>query len=350
MQYEKAPSDMFFESEIRPEQDGRFLLDSLCERFTYHSRIDWVDRLTRGLVTLNGEVAGVDSIAHRGDKVVYHVENYSEPEVPTNFTTVFEDDEFLLVAKPAGVPVHHTGRIFYNTFAAIIRRAFDCESATPMHRLDRDTGGLMLFAKDASTASRFQKNLDRILLRKFYLAVVPAGFPDGPVPDEHHFAKHGRRVSVDKDGFVDCVMPLREDPADPIRLRMHHFYDGKPCHTRFRKLFSVEHPDLGTLDVVEAELLTGRKHQIRAHLAELGFPIVGDRLYSHGGAYYDKMTRGELGEDDYRVLGAHHQMLFAYRVQIRLPYWDEPREFSSFDFPPDMAQLLAASVDRLKSK
>ena len=108
---------MFFESEIRPEQDGRFLLDSLCERFTYHSRIDWVDRLTRGLVTLNGEVAGVESIAHRGDKVVYHVENYTEPEVPTNFTTVFEDDEFLLVAKPAGVPVHHTGRIFYNTFA-----------------------------------------------------------------------------------------------------------------------------------------------------------------------------------------------------------------------------------------
>lgn len=327
MEFSKAPSDMFFESEVRPEQEGRLLLDSLCERFTYHSREDWIDRLTRGLVTVNGAVANVDTIAHRGDKVVYHVENYSEPEVPTNFSTVFEDDEFLVVAKPAGVPVHHTGRIFYNTFAAIIRRAFDCESATPMHRLDRDTGGLMLFAKDASTASRFQKNLDRILLRKLYLAVVPAGFP-GVHADEMH------------DGFLDCKLPLREDPNDSIRLRMHYFEDGKPCHTRFRKISTVNHPKLGALDVVEAELMTGRKHQIRAHLAELGFPIVGDRLYSHGGIYYDKMTRGELTEDDFEVLGAHHQMLYAYKAQILLPYWDEPREFTNEDFPPDMAKLF----------
>lgn len=334
MQFSKAPSDMFFESEVRPEQEGRLLLDSLCERFTYHSREDWVDRLTRGLVTVNGTAATVETIAHRGDKVIYHVENYTEPEVPTNFTNVFEDDEFLVVAKPAGVPVHHTGRIFYNTFAAIIRRAFDCESATPMHRLDRDTGGLMLFAKDASTASRFQKNLDRILLRKFYLAVVPAGFP-------------GVHAAELKDGCLDCTFPLREDPEDSIRLRMHRFEDGKPCHTRFKKLFSVQHPTLGAMDVVEAELLTGRKHQIRAHLAELGFPIVGDRLYSHGGVYYDKMTRGELTEEDFSVLGAHHQMLYAYRVEILLPYWDEPREFKSTDFPPDMSELLGDFLTNL---
>ena len=94
----------------------------------------------------------------------------------------------------------------------------------------------------------------------------------------------------------------------------------------------------------------GGQDHVRRHLAELGFPIVGDRLYSHGGAYYDKMTRGELGEDDYRVLGAHHQMLYAYRVQIRLPYWNEPREFRNFDFPPDMGKILAASMDRLKLK
>ena len=55
----KAPSDMYFESVVRPEQHGRPLLDSLCERFTYHSREDWIDRLSRGLVTVNGEVAGV---------------------------------------------------------------------------------------------------------------------------------------------------------------------------------------------------------------------------------------------------------------------------------------------------
>ena len=317
----KAPSDMFFESEVRPEYEGRLLLDSLSDRFTYHSREDWIDRLTRGLVTINGNVANVSTIAHRGDKVVYHVENYSEPEVPTDFETVFEDDEFILVAKPAGVPVHHTGRIFYNTFAAIIRREFDSETATPMHRLDRDTGGLILFARYGETAARFQKNLDRILLRKYYLAVVRGRFPEGE---------------------VDCKMPLREDPEDPIRLRMHHFEDGKECHTRFKLVRPLKCPEIGPeLSLVEAELLTGRKHQIRAHLAEMGYPIVGDRLYYRNGIYYEKLSRGlTLTDEEYKELGAHNQMLYAYKVELQLPYWDKPRVFESHAFPEDMAKLL----------
>ncbi|MCQ2063115.1 MAG: RluA family pseudouridine synthase [Fibrobacter sp.] len=348
----KAPSDMYFESVVRPEQNNRFLLDSLCERFTYHSREDWIDRLTRGLVTLNGQVATVESIAHTDDKVVYHVENYTEPEVPTDFTTVFEDDEFMVVAKPAGTPVHHTGHIFYNTFAAIVRRATDCDTATPMHRLDRDTGGLMLFAKYAESAARFQKNLDRILLRKFYLAVVEGEFPEG----EMH-----------------CEFPLREVDDDPIRLRMHHVEGGKPCHTVFKRIAVLPgssgsgtngSSDCGsnsgsngssgssknTRTLVEAELITGRKHQIRAHLAELGFPIVGDRLYGHGGVYYEKMARGGgLTEEDFQVLGAHSQMLYAYKAEIQLPYWREPRTFESHDFPDEMKRVVEPVIGNLLS-
>lgn len=328
----KAPSDMYFESVVRPEQNNRLLLDSLCERFTYHSREDWIDRLARGLVTLNGETATVESIAHTDDKVVYHVENYTEPEVPTDFKIVFEDDEFMVVAKPAGTPVHHTGHIFYNTFAAIVRRATDCETATPMHRLDRDTGGLMLFAKYAESAARFQKNLDRILLRKFYLAVVEGEFPEG----EMH-----------------CELPLREVPDDPIRLRMHHVEGGKACHTVFKRIAVLPGgtnsgigTNGGTRSIVEAELITGRKHQIRAHLSELGFPIVGDRLYSHGGVYYEKMARGGgLAEEDFQVLGAHYQMLYAYKAEIQLPYWNEPKTFTSFDFPDEMKNLIGNNLE-----
>lgn len=339
---------MYFESVVQPEHEGWLLLESLCARFTYHSREDWTEKLQRGLVAINGATANVETVAHKNDKVVYHVENYTEPEVPTDYDVVFEDDEFMVVAKPAGVPVHHTGRIFYNTFTSIIRRGTDYETATPMHRLDRDTGGLMLFAKYAETASRFQKNLDRILLRKFYLAVVRGNFP----------------------GEVDCQMPLREDPEDRIRLRMHHFEDGKPCHTRFRKLKGGAMPAVVPLasaavgenavsaampySVVEAELLTGRKHQIRAHLSELGYPILGDRLYSFDGRYYEKMTdkvaearaRGELSQEnaltdeDYAVLGGRSHMLYAYKAEIQLPYWKEPRIFISEKYPEDMAKLV----------
>ena len=330
-----APRDMFFESVVRPEQNGRPLLDSLAERFTYHSREEWSEKISRGLVTVNGNPATLETLGYRGDKVVYHVENYSEPEVPTCYETLFEDEEFLLVAKPAGVPVHHTGRIFYNTFTAIIRRGFDCETATPMHRLDRDTGGIMLFAKNADTASRFQKHLDRILLRKFYLAVVPGEFPEGE---------------------VRCDLPLAENPAAPIRIRMYHDPAGKPCTTIFRRLALLPGAAAETAaaestaggscrSLVECELVTGRKHQIRAHLSELGFPIVGDRLYSHEGKFYQKMSGGgALSEEDFAILGSRHQMLYAYKVQLQLPYWNAPRVFSNFSFEVEMGAALA-SVD-----
>lgn len=336
-----VPSDMYFESVVQPEHEGWPLLKSLCARFTYHSEMDWADKLARGLVSVNGAVANVSTVAHKNDKVVYHVENYTEPEVPTHYNVIFEDDEFMLIAKPAGVPVHHTGRIFYNTFTSIVRRGTDCETATPMHRLDRDTGGVMLFAKYAESAARFQKNLDRILLKKFYMAVVRGDFPEEA---------------------VDCQMALREDPDDRIRIRMHHFDDGKPCHTVFRKITGgirsgvneAGEPCEEVYSVVECELITGRKHQIRAHLSELGYPILGDRLYSFGGKFYEKMTdkvaearaRGELSSEDalsaedFAVLGAKSQMLYAYKAEIQLPYWKEPRTFESHDFPEEMKVLV----------
>lgn len=336
-----VPSDMYFESVVQPEHEGWLLLDSLCARFTYHSKMDWADKLARGLVSINGIVANASTVAHRNDKVVYHVENYTEPDVPTDFEVIFEDEEFMLVAKPAGIPVHHTGRIFYNTFTAVVRRGTDYETATPMHRLDRDTGGIMLFAKYAETAARFQKNLDRILLKKFYMAVVRGNFPEGT---------------------VDCQMALREDPEDRLRLRMHHFEDGKACHTIFRKVASGTRQSVNEAgetseepySVVEAELITGRKHQIRAHLAELGYPILGDRLYSFDGRYYEKMSnavadaraRGELSledsltDNDFAVLGAKSQMLYAYKAEIQLPYWKESRTFESRNFPKEMTALV----------
>ena len=353
---------MYFESVVQPEHNGWLLLDSLCARFTYHSKMDWADKISRGLVTLNGEVANASTVAHKNDKVVYHVENYTEPDVPTDFEVIFEDEEFMLVAKPAGIPVHHTGRIFYNTFTAVVRRGTDYETATPMHRLDRDTGGIMLFAKYAETAARFQKNLDRILLKKFYMAVVRGEFPEGEaglsaVPECARAC-----IRMLPEGGMNCEMSLREDPEDRLRLRMHYFQDGKPCHTIFRKVGGGIRDAINEkgeafkepYSVVECELITGRKHQIRAHLSELGYPILGDRLYSFEGRYYEKMSenvaaaraRGELSQEDalsetdLAVLGARSHMLYAYKAEIQLPYWKESRIFESRDFPEDMKVLV----------
>lgn len=312
MANEVAPSEMFFESVVRPEFEGKPLILALSERFTYHSAEEWRQKILEGGVLLNGELPRELSAVHRGDKIRYRVRGYREPEVDTSFKTVFEDDEFLLVEKPAGIPIHHTGRIFFNTFTGVLRRTFGNEELTPMHRLDRDTGGLMLFAKTSDTAARFQRHLERILLRKFYLAVVPGEFPES----------------------LDCNIPLSEKANAAIRSQMFPNPEGKVCRTLFRRLKVFEATfgrNSGKFSLVEAELLTGRKHQIRAHLAALGFPILGDRLYSHEGCYYLKLAKGPLTAEDYAMLGAKFQMLFAYKVVLELPYWDEPR---TFEVPP----------------
>lgn len=313
---------MTFESIVRPEHQGFLLLDSLCERFTYHSREDWIEKIKSGAVWVNGALATEETRVSTGNQILYQIDNYEEPDVPTHFKVLFEDDEFLLVDKPAGVPIHHTGRIFYNTFTSILRRAFSNEEITPMHRLDRDTGGLMLFSKTRDTATRFQRHLDRILLRKIYLAVVHGRFPK----------------EIER-----CDLPLQERDDSRIHLKMYSCSDGKPCSTLFR-LIKVRENNFkslsGPFSFVEAELVTGRKHQIRAHLSTLGYPIVADRLYGHDGFYYEKMLKGPLTPDDYAVLGAENQMLHAYKVLLQLPYFKEPQWFESEAFTPEMKQML----------
>jgi RluA family pseudouridine synthase len=316
-----CPQKMHFESVVRPDHKGLTLVQYLSTRFNYHTQTEWEAHLEAGRVTIAGRVAQANDAVTPGDAVIYTVDDYSEPNVPTHYETIWEDEEFLLVGKPAGAPIHSTGRIFYNTFTSVLRRVFDNEELQPMHRLDRDTSGIMLFAKTHDTASRYQKNLDRILLRKIYRVVVPGIFPEGETV---------------------CQLPLREDPAAPVRAMMKHTEDGKACHTIFNRL-AVMDSERGPLSILEAELITGRKHQIRAHLFALGFPILGDRIYSFGGEYYLKMVKEPLTEEDFAVLGSHNQMLHAQRVLMRLPYENEPRWFESACYTEEMQALLEIS-------
>lgn len=296
----EVPKTLFFESVVRNEERGKTLLEMLSARFTYHPSAEWERKIRDGFVSLNGNAGNPSDVLRAKDRIVYRVENYSEPEVPTDFDTLYSDDGFLVLSKPAGIPVHHTGRIFYNTFTGVVRRAFRNEEISPMHRLDRDTGGIMIFARDRDTAKRFEKSLDRILLRKIYVAVVRGEFPDGEIV---------------------CEKALRENPQSDIRIRMFPDDGGKPCKTVFRRI-GVLQPDSdgNVFSIVSAELFTGRKHQIRAHLSHLGYPVVGDKLYFREGEFYKKLSeRHFLDEADYRVLGARMQMLFAYSAKVKIP-------------------------------
>jgi len=108
--------------------------------------------------------------------------------------------------------------------------------------------------------------------------------------------------------------PLATLEESLVRCRMWPHPGGKPCRTLFHTLACTN-----SYSLLLAELQTGRRHQIRAHLAHLGHPLIGDKIYSHDGHYYLKRLDGELSEEDYLGLGARHHLLHAWSVNLQLP-------------------------------
>src|SRR5690606_37852737 len=266
-------------------------LGVLLRRFPYHSSREWRERIADGRVTLQGEAAPADVLLARGDLITYRVTGYDEPAVPLDFRELAVAGDLALVHKPAGLPVHKTGKIFVNVLANLYRRYKGDDAWTPLNRLDVETSGIVAFARGREALRRFAPHAPGTTWIKSYLAVV-TGVLEGP-------RTH--------DG------PLAEWPEHPIRSRMRVHPDGKPACTRFTPLTAVHGKTL-----VLVRPVTGRKHQIRAHLADLGFPIVGDKVYSHGGYYYlNRLNGTELTVEDNDVLGAPNQLQHACGLEIR---------------------------------
>lgn len=307
------PKELTLTCQITATEHGQRLLDLLTKRFAYHDREVWRHLLANGQVLLNGTTAQPGQLVNTGDDLTYHTLNHQEPDVSTEIETILETPELLLVGKPAGTPVSRTGLIVYNTFVNILRRHYQQEIHL-LHRLDRETSGLLLCARDKETCSRYQKELGNLITGKYYLAVIQ-GSLQKPI--------------------VTVTQPLATKEHSPIRCQMWVTTQGKASRTVFHTIASTDNYSL-----VLAELLTGRKHQIRAHLAYLGQPLLGDKMYSDGGKYYLKRLEEELTEQDYQQLGAHNHTLHAWAVRLKLPGRPEECYFSRI-FSEDMQKYLA---------
>jgi 23S rRNA pseudouridine1911/1915/1917 synthase len=298
--------------EISGREDGRLLLDLLTKRFPYHDRDLWEELIGTGLILVNNRRARKDQQLRAGDDLAYHADNHREPPVATNVEVILETRDLLLVGKPAGTPVSRTGLIIHNTLVNILRRRYRQEVHL-LHRLDRETSGLLLCARSKEACRDHQKNLNRIITGKYYLAVVK-----GQV----------NRLLIEVD------QPLATRDASPVRCRMWSVEHGQASRTIFHKIGAT-----GDHSLLLAELITGRKHQIRAHLAHLGHPLIGDKIYDHDGKYYLKRLAEDLSEADYLELGARNHTLHAWAVRMRLGEHPDKLHFSGI-FSADMEKYL----------
>lgn len=246
-----------------------------------------------------------------------------EPACERDFGVAYEDEEILVVDKPAGLPVHPSARYFHHTLTAVLReRQPEGEKWDIAHRLDRETSGLVACGKRPE-ATRALKGLFARpgAVQKEYLALVH-GWPE-------------------EDAFrLDQPLALLDHP---LRVKMGVVEDGKESLTEIRveARFSREVPWRGPeLALVRCFPHTGRQHQIRVHLAAAGHPIVGDKIYGPSDAYFVDFAEGRLSDEARAELVLERHALHAAALAFPHPSSGERLRVEA-PLPADMAELLS---------
>jgi 23S rRNA pseudouridine1911/1915/1917 synthase len=222
--------------------------------------------------------------------------------VPELFKIIYEDRELLAINKPAGLVCHPTKTDEYSSLISRVRLHLGPDSQPRLvNRLDRETSGVTLVAKDLATARELGRLWENRQVEKDYLAIVHGH------PREAH-------------GTVDA--PLGKDEQSRVAIKACVRADGAAAKTEYRveRRFTHDHLPFSLLLV---RPLTGRKHQILIHLAHHGYPIVGDKLYGGDEDLYLALVEDRLTPEQRRRLILPHHALharegrFAWRGQLR---------------------------------
>ena len=270
---------------------GRTVLGLLCERFARVPEETWRERIASGRVTVDGVAVPPSASLRAGQELVWDRPPWDEPEAPLCTAVLHADADLLAVAKPRGLPTLPGGGLFLESTLLTLVRRID-PAATPVHRLGRDTSGVVLFARTGTARSSLHGALRERRVRKVYRALC-AGHPS-------------------RDAF-DVDVPIGEVPYPPTGTLHAATPDGRPSRSR---VWVLERRDGARPEsLVEVEIETGRPHQIRIHLAAAGHPLVGDPLYGPGGLPLAGGT-AVPGDPGYR--------LHALRVELAHPRTGEP--------------------------
>jgi 23S rRNA pseudouridine1911/1915/1917 synthase len=249
-----------YREQVGPEAAGRTVLSHLTATRGHSSEEIWAERIDRGEVEIDGAPAGGDRILGLGQIVVWRRPPWDEPEVPTNFTVIHEDDSIVAVNKPSGLPTMPAGGYLEHTLMALVRQHYP--GASPLHRLGRFTSGLVLFARTPAAASTLARAWRDREVRKTYRALA-----EGTAATE--------RFDIDA-----AIGPVPHPVLGSVQAASG---EGKASHSLATVL--ERRPDDQTLFSVE--ITTGRPHQIRIHLAWAWHPMVGDPMYQAGGGLKD---------------------------------------------------------------
>ncbi|MGD0526410.1 MAG: RluA family pseudouridine synthase [Polyangiaceae bacterium] len=251
---------------------------------------------------------------------------WDETPVPVDVPIVYEDEHLMAVDKPAMLPVHPTARYHKNTLIKVLQAERpDVAFLSLGHRLDRETSGVMIVTKSRACDRALKKQLQaRVDIEKTYLALT-WGVPDRG--DGARSFRYERSMELDIEGTLRVKMKISDAPG-----ALH-------AATVF-EVVEVRRGPAGAYALVKCSLETGRQHQIRLHLASLGAPVVGDKLYGPDERAFARAADGELTAADSAALELPRHALHAARLALPHPITGVPLVLEA-PLPGDIADFWA---------
>lgn len=265
------------------------VLEFLCARFPAVPPETWRRRMQEGrVIDSTGEAVGIAQPYRSGVALHYYRELDHEPDIPFLEQVIFADEHLLIVDKPHFLPVIPTGRFVQQSLLVRLKRRLGLDHLVPLHRIDRGTAGLVAFSIRPDSRGAYQALFPRRQMHKCYEALAPT------LPDLRTPFTHASRLVDGEPFFRMCEAA---GPANSETL--------------------VESQEVrGPVSLYRLRPITGRKHQLRVHMAALGAPILNDPFYPELHPHAD---------DDF----SRPLKLLARSLAFTDPLTGEPRHFES---------------------
>ena len=246
-------------------EHNTFLIDLLLKKYEFYSREEWENFIALGNLNIDDKMQLENIAVKLNQGIILKFPNSYEPKVNKNYSIFYEDEFLLIINKPSNLPMHPTGRYHGNTLINLLKKKYD-ENLWIVNRLDRDTSGLCIIAKEKNVLTNLQEQFLWNKVKKKYNLIVIEEINNKEFTINKRL-KDINSKTTNKKTIIDPYGKEAETYFEVVETNKFTIHEG---NIKYQYPFTV----------LNAYPKQGRTHQIRVHISSVGYPILNDKIYS----------------------------------------------------------------------